>query len=63
MNKEPEIKLWHGMKLAKISDVGDEFKEWLYGQTLPLVEDDPEPMNWAYYWDYERFINGLPIID
>jgi len=60
--KEPTIKIWQGMKLVKISDVPG-FDDWLYGQTLPVVEDDPEPLNWAYYDDYRRCTNGLPVID
>ena len=54
---------WHDMKLVKISDVGEDFLKWLYGQTLPLVEEDENPMDWAYYWDYERFSKGLNVVD
>lgn len=63
MNKKPpEIISWKGMKLVRISDV-DGLDKWLFGQTLPLVEDNKTPTDWAYFWDYERFIKGLPIID
>jgi hypothetical protein len=65
--KEPKIITWNGMKLVKISDVSVEFRRWLYGQTLPLVDDetvnDGRPFDWAYESDYYRFINNLPIID
>jgi hypothetical protein len=61
--KEPTIKTWHGIEIVKISSVGGNFSDWLYGQTLPLVEDDENPTNWAYYSDYLRWANGLPIID
>jgi len=61
MNK-PEIRNWEGMKIIRVSDIGG-FGKWLHGQTLPLVEDDETPTDWAYYWDYERYINGLPVID
>lgn len=65
--EEPKTITWNGMTLVKISDVGKEFNEWLYGQTIPLVEEmelnDGSPFNWAYYGDYYRFINKLPIID
>lgn len=59
----PETKFWNGMKIARISDCPAGFMEWLNGQTCPVVEDDKDPMDWAYYWDYERFINNLPVID
>jgi len=59
----PETKIWHDMKLVRISDVGEEFSRWLYGQTIPLVEDDPNPTDWAYYWDYRGFIRNLLITD
>lgn len=62
MNK-PEEMQWNGMELVRISDVGDEFQTWLYGQTLPFVEDNADPMDWAYKSDYKRFINNLPVID
>jgi hypothetical protein len=62
--REPEIKFTaEGWKVVRISSVGDKFREWLYGQTLPLLEGDDNPFDWAYYADYERFIKGLPIID
>ena len=63
MKVVPTTKFWNGMMLVKISDVGDNFREWLWGQTIPLVEDDPEPTNWAYIWDWERYVNKQPIID
>lgn len=63
MKKNPETIIWNGMKLVRISDVGEKFLKWLYGQTCPIVEDREDSTNWAYYCDYERFINGLPIID
>lgn len=61
--ENPETKMWHDMKLIRISDVGKDFKYWLAGQTLPYVKDDDDPMDWAYFWDYERFVKGLPITD
>ena len=61
-NKEPQKIIWHDMYLIRISDVPG-FREWLWGQTCPLVDDDPDPLDWAYFDDYERYINGLPIID
>lgn len=60
---KPTTMIWNDIKIVKISDVGDKFYKWLYGQTLPLVEEDENPTGWAYYWDYERFINNLPVID
>lgn len=61
--KEITIKTWCGTKIVKISEVDVAFSDWLYGQTLPLVEDDKNPTDWAYYADYLRWVNGLPIID
>jgi hypothetical protein len=61
--KEITIKTWCGMKIIKISDIDASFSDWLYGQTLPLVEDDVNPTDWAYYSDYLRWVNGLPVID
>ncbi len=55
-------KLWNGIFIVKISDTPG-LGEWLYGQTLPLVEDDPEPTNWCYYDDYFRYVMKLPIVD
>lgn len=59
---EPYKIEWHGMKLVKISDVPG-FSEWLGGQTMPFVYGVPDPFDWAYEDDYERFIQGLPVID
>lgn len=50
------------MKLVRISDVKG-FSDWLAGQTMPVVEGDKNPFDWAYEWDYERFINNLPVVD
>lgn len=75
--KEPETIEWHGMKLVRISDVNsavydtdlsdfpphDRFSQWLEGQTLPLVEGNEHPYDWAYYHDYERFIRNKPVVD
>lgn len=63
MNKN-NIKMmsWKGMTLVCVSDVKG-FGEWLSGQTMPLVDDDAEPTNWAYYHDYLRYVQGLPCID
>lgn len=63
MKNTPETIIWHGMKLVRVSDVGSEFANWLYGQTLPLVEDNDTKTDWAFYWDYERYVKGLPIVD
>jgi hypothetical protein len=60
---KPEIIFWHNIMLVRISDAGKEFSDWLYGQTLPYVDDSSTPTDWAYYFDYLRFKNNLPIID
>jgi hypothetical protein len=65
---EPTTMMWNGMKLVKISECGEEFKKWMYGQTIPFVEDwldceTESPTDWAYSWDYDRFIKGLKVID
>lgn len=59
----PDMTLWNGMELVRISDVGKEFADWLYGQTLPYVEDDPTPTDWAYVCDFDRFLSGLQVED
>jgi len=59
---KPETKMWKGMKLVRVSDV-EGFGDWLTGQTMPMVEGDKTPFDWAFIGDYERFIAGLPIID
>ena len=55
--------MWHdGIELVRMSDVPG-LREWMWGQTMPFVADDLNPYDWAYVWDYERFIEGLPVID
>ena len=40
------------------------FEHWLWGQTRPLIEGLPDEEQDAYYpWDYERWKEGLPVID
>jgi hypothetical protein len=59
----PEIKETKEFgKIVRISDV-EGFEDWLSGQTMPFLENDKDPMGWAYYGDYRRFIIGLKIID
>lgn len=65
--KEPRTMLWNSMKLVRMSDVPG-LKEWMWGQTMPLVLNDElaaedDRYDWVYVWDYERFIKGLPVID
>ena len=55
--------VYKGYTIVKISDVGQEFLDWLKGQTCPVVLEDAEPTDWAYYGDYSRFINKQLIID
>ena len=59
---KPQTMIWHGMDLVRMSDVPG-LIAWMYGQTMPLVSDDPDPFDWVYYEDYYRFINKLPVID
>jgi hypothetical protein len=59
---KPEIIIWKDMQLVRISNIKG-FAEWLSGQTMPFVDDNSTPTDWAYYWDYLRFIRHLPIID
>jgi hypothetical protein len=49
---EPTTMIWNDMRLVKIDDVGTDFASWLYGQTMPYVAEDKNPMGWAYYEDY-----------
>ncbi len=40
------------------------FRQWLTGQTMPLIDGVAMDEQDAYYpWDYERWKQGLPIID
>ena len=62
--------IWNGMKLVQVSSVDNKeaFSKWMHGQTCPFVEEELErengdPYDWAYYWDYQRFIDKKPIID
>jgi len=42
----------------------ESFREWLYGQTCPLVEGvQMEEQDFYYPWDYNRWKAGLPVID
>jgi hypothetical protein len=34
------------------------FKRNLYGSTVPLIEDDPEPRDCAYAHDWQAFLSG-----
>ena len=62
MTSKPNLHMWDGHTLIRISSVPG-FAKWLYGQTLPLVDNDPDPFDWAYYYDYVRFTHNLPVID
>lgn len=63
--KSIETKLWNDMELVRVSSIprSKEFRKWMFGQTVPLVSDDKDPLDWAYAWDYERFASNLPVID
>jgi len=61
-SEDVTIKEWNGMKVVKVSEVPG-FDKWLSGQTRPVVEGDPDPYDWAYFWDFERYITGLPVTD
>jgi len=63
ISDNPTVINWHKIWIVRISDVGEEFANWLGGQTLPLVSEDENPANWAYYSDYSRFVNKQAIID
>lgn len=62
MKQKPTVRMFDNSEVVKVSEVPG-FSQWLNGQTMPVVADDPEPFNWAFIWDYERYINGLPVID
>ena len=55
-----EVKEWNGMGIVRISSVPNPkaLKKWLRGQTVPLVEDDHNPFDWCYEWDYQQFMSG-----
>lgn len=60
-------KMWAdtGFEIVKISSVPEKekFMVWLGGQTLPWVEDEENPLDWAYKHDYDYFIRGLKVTD
>ena len=62
MNKPDIIETKEFGKLVRVSAFAG-FREWLSGQTVPLVENDDDPYDWAYYHDYLRFQARLPVID
>jgi len=60
----PTVMVWlDNIWIVRVSEIGEEFAKWLTGQTLPLVNEDEHPTDWAYYSDYSRWIQHLPIID
>lgn len=66
IGKNVEVKTTKdGYLIVKISTVPEpiDFSNWLYGQTLPYLENDPDPLDWAYMSDYIRYVNKYPIID
>ncbi len=55
-------------KWPRIKDLPKEerepFQKWLNGQTRPWLDGVPSKKQDGYYqWDYERWKEGLPIID
>jgi len=63
ISTNPTVAIWHGIRIIKVSDIDAKFGEWLHGQTRPLVKEDESPTDWAYYHDYTRWSQNLPIID
>ena len=44
ISENPTVMKWaNGIWIIKISDIGQEFAEWLNGQTTPLVKEDENP--------------------
>jgi len=41
----------------------DSFSKWLYGQTLPYIENTQKGEFYFYMHDYDRWKAGLPVID
>ena len=66
-SKNPTVGKWKtptysfDVWVVKISDVGDDFKSFLQGQTVPYISDEKDPTGWAYYVDYVRWkrMSGL----
>lgn len=80
----PEPNCRYGYDLDQINEMfpgerGEDFKKWIYGQTISLCEGrsynhdtkEYEPNKCSdnphgpviYKWDVERYVRGLPIID
>ncbi len=36
-----------------------EFEKWMYGQTVGIYKGE----SLVYQYDFERFLNGLPVLD
>ena len=56
-----KIREFEGIKYVFIHETEDpdDFQEWLFGQTGPLIPDGPMA---AFLWDYERYLkvrNGM----
>jgi hypothetical protein len=56
------LKFWNDMAVVRISAFKG-FGEWLHGQTVPFIADDPDPLDWAYLADWIRFMKGKRVID
>ncbi len=53
-----------GYTISNIKDMLDpktysEFEEWIYGQTVGIYKGE----SLVYWYDFVRFLKGLPIID
>jgi hypothetical protein len=63
ISDNPTVMKWHRIWIVKVSDVGEEFATWLAGQTVPIISEDENPTDWAFYSDYSRYVNKMEIID
>jgi hypothetical protein len=54
---------WPRIRDLPIDDQ-EPFRKWLRGQTFPIIKGVPGDEQDAYYeWDYQRWKQGLPVID
>ena len=63
VSENPTVIIFHRYYLVKISDIGDEFKQWLIDNkwTAPTVDEIETPQDWTYYFLYSRWMQEQQI--
>jgi len=59
---EVPVHISNGTRYVRLREIPEPsrtlFKRNLYGSTVPLIEDDPEPRDCAYAHDWQAFLSG-----